>query len=55
MAQTKPIADNCCLCVCVRQKGSHVRMRHTDGRVTSVPCHPGQDIGKGLAYEELTA
>ena len=32
----------------VRQKGSHVRLRHEDGRVTSVPNHPGQDIGKGL-------
>ncbi|HDR17130.1 MAG TPA: type II toxin-antitoxin system HicA family toxin [Desulfobacteraceae bacterium] len=34
--------------VIVRQKGSHVRLRHKDGRVTSVPDHPGQDIGKGL-------
>ncbi|MFO8112613.1 MAG: type II toxin-antitoxin system HicA family toxin [Desulfosalsimonadaceae bacterium] len=32
----------------VRQKGSHVRLRHKDGRVTTVPCHSGQDIGKGL-------
>ena len=37
----------------VRQKGSHVRMRHKDGRVTSVPCHSGQDIGKGLLKKIL--
>ena len=32
----------------IRQRGSHVRLRHKDGRVTSVPSHSGQDIGKGL-------
>lgn len=37
----------------VRQKGSHVRLRHDDGRVTSVPNHPGQDIGKGLLRKIL--
>ncbi len=37
----------------VRQKGSHVRIRHNDGRVTSVPCHSGQDIGKGLLKKIL--
>ena len=37
----------------VRQKGSHVRMRHNDGRVTSVPRHAGQDIGKGLLKKIL--
>lgn len=37
----------------VRQKGSHVRMRHNDGRVTSVPSHSGQDIGKGLLKKIL--
>lgn len=39
--------------VVVRQKGSHVRLRHEDGRVTSVPNHPGQDIGKGLLKKIL--
>lgn len=39
--------------VIVRQKGSHVRLRHEDGRVTSVPNHPGQDIGKGLLRKIL--
>jgi len=37
----------------VRQKGSHVRLRHEDGRVTTVPSHSGQDIGKGLLRKIL--
>jgi len=37
----------------VRQKVSHVRLRHEDGRVTSVPNHPGQDIAKGLLRKIL--
>jgi len=37
----------------IRQKGSHVRLGHNDGRVTSVPNHPGQDIGKGLLRKIL--
>ncbi|WP_016949824.1 type II toxin-antitoxin system HicA family toxin [Anabaena sp. PCC 7108] len=32
----------------VRQKGSHVRMKHEDNRVVSIPCHSGKTIGKGL-------
>ncbi|MBE9232928.1 type II toxin-antitoxin system HicA family toxin [Cuspidothrix issatschenkoi LEGE 03284] len=32
----------------VRQKGSHVRMKHEDNRVVSIPCHSGKIIGKGL-------
>ncbi len=32
----------------VRQKGSHARLEHEDGRATTVPIHPGQDIGRGL-------
>jgi len=36
-----------------RQKGSHVRLRHKDGRVTTVPRHSGQDIGKGLLRKIL--
>ena len=31
-----------------RQKGSHVRMKHEDGRVTTVPVHSGKPIPKGL-------
>jgi len=37
----------------VRQRGSHIRFRHEDGRVTSVPYHSGQDIGKGLLRKIL--
>lgn len=41
----------------VRQKGSHVRFRCEDGRVTTVPFHKGKDIPKGLlrkiVYEDL--
>lgn len=33
----------------VRRKGSHVFMRHPDGRGAVVPEHrPGVDIGRGL-------
>ncbi len=32
----------------VRQKGSHVILRHADGRRTTVPVHAGKTIGKGL-------
>ena len=31
-----------------RGKGSHRIFRHTDGRRTSVPVHPSEDIGRGL-------
>jgi len=32
----------------IRQKGSHVYLRHQDGRCTVVPLHAGKDIGRGL-------
>ncbi|MFQ5976024.1 MAG: type II toxin-antitoxin system HicA family toxin [Candidatus Hydrothermarchaeales archaeon] len=32
----------------VRQKGSHIFMRHPDGRTTLIPVYRGEDIGKGL-------
>ncbi len=32
----------------VRQKGSHIRLKHEDGRVTTVPIHKDKDIPKGL-------
>jgi predicted RNA binding protein YcfA (HicA-like mRNA interferase family) len=31
-----------------RQRGSHVFMRHSDGRATVVPVHSGEIIGSGL-------
>ncbi|MBK6324471.1 MAG: type II toxin-antitoxin system HicA family toxin [Chloroflexi bacterium] len=37
----------------VRQKGSHIRLRHPDGRVVTVPDHPGQDMGRGLLRKIL--
>ena len=37
----------------VRQRGSHARLRHPDGRVVTVPVHPGQDIGRGLLRKIL--
>jgi len=32
----------------VRQRGSHVILKHPDGRVAEVPVHPGRDIDRGL-------
>lgn len=32
----------------IRQRGSHVFFRHPDGRTTTVPNHPGEDIDRGL-------
>jgi len=31
-----------------RTKGSHVRLRSEDGKVTTVPVHGNRDIPKGL-------
>jgi len=31
-----------------RQKGSHIRYAHTDGRKTTIPDHGSQDVPKGL-------
>ena len=32
----------------IRQKGSHVYLKHQDGRCTVVPLHAGKEIGRGL-------
>lgn len=32
----------------IRQKGSHIRMKHIDGRVVTIPIHGSETIGKGL-------
>ena len=37
----------------VRQKGSHVRLKHEDNRVVSVPIHAQKAIGKGLLLKIL--
>ena len=36
-----------------RQTGSHVRLRHSDGRVVTVPIHVGEDVGRGLLRKIL--
>jgi predicted RNA binding protein YcfA (HicA-like mRNA interferase family) len=37
----------------MRQKGSHVRLRHEDGRVVTIPIHSNKTIGKGLLLKIL--
>ena len=37
----------------VRQKGSHARWKHQDGRATTIPIHGNTDIGGWLFYEIL--
>jgi len=37
----------------IRQRGSHARFRHPDGRVVTVPMHPSQDVGRGLLRKIL--
>lgn len=32
----------------IRQRGSHVYLKHKDSRFTIVPLHSGRDIGRGL-------
>jgi predicted RNA binding protein YcfA (HicA-like mRNA interferase family) len=32
----------------VRQRGSHIILKHPDGRITVVPVHRGEEIGRGL-------
>lgn len=32
----------------VRQRGSHLVLKREDGRVTVVPIHGGEEIGRGL-------
>jgi predicted RNA binding protein YcfA (HicA-like mRNA interferase family) len=37
----------------IRTRGSHVFLKHTDGRVTTVPVHAGETIGPGLLRSVL--
>lgn len=37
----------------IRTQGSHHRLRHPDGRVTTVPVHAGETIGPGLLGQIL--
>ena len=34
--------------VLIRVNGSHHRLKHPDGRVTTVPVHKNEDLPKGL-------
>ncbi len=37
----------------IRQKGSHVFYRHSDGRTTTLPNHPSRDLSRPLMREIL--
>jgi predicted RNA binding protein YcfA (HicA-like mRNA interferase family) len=37
----------------VRRRGSHIRLRHPDGRVVTVPEHGPHDLGRGLLRKIL--
>ena len=37
----------------IHQKGSHLRMKHKDGRRTTIPVHAGEKIGVGLLRKIL--
>lgn len=39
--------------VLVHHKGSHARYKHPDGRITVVPVHGNEELGKGLLREIL--
>jgi predicted RNA binding protein YcfA (HicA-like mRNA interferase family) len=36
-----------------RKRGSHVVLKHSDGRITVVPVHGGEKIGVGLLLKIL--
>ena len=36
----------------VRQKGSHARWKHSDGRATTIPIHGNAEIG-GWLFQEI--
>ena len=37
----------------IRQKGSHLRMKHEDGRVVTIPVHQGKTSVRGLLRKIL--
>ncbi len=37
-----------------RQKGSHARWKHRDGRATTIPVQPSTEIGGWLFHEILS-
>ncbi len=38
----------------LRQKGSHIYLKHPDGRATVVPVHKGESVGRGLLRKNNT-
>lgn len=38
----------------VRQRGSHIVMKHPDGRCTVIPVHPGEELGRGMLMEIMS-
>jgi predicted RNA binding protein YcfA (HicA-like mRNA interferase family) len=36
-----------------RQRGSHARWKHPDGRATTIPVHKSTEVGGWLFYEIL--
>lgn len=34
--------------IVVRINGSHHRLKHTDGRITTIPVHKNEELPKGL-------
>lgn len=36
-----------------RQRGSHIFLKHPDGRATVIPIHAGENIGPGLFAKVL--
>lgn len=36
------------------RQGSHLFMRHPDGRTTLITVHPGEDIGKGMIQKIIS-
>ena len=32
----------------IRQKGSHIFLRHNNGKTTVIPNHPGEKLDRGL-------
>jgi predicted RNA binding protein YcfA (HicA-like mRNA interferase family) len=37
----------------IRQRGSHIILQHSDGRMTVVPLHKSEEIGAGLLRKIL--
>lgn len=37
----------------IRQKGSHIFLRHNDGKTTVIPNHPGEKLDRGLLNKIL--